>query len=118
MRRKPRRRPVHYAALAYRDGAVFACYPTRKPSERRLKEDGKTVDVDLVCSETQYGCNEFGGWELEQRVRTSDLLTNRMNMRRTVRDLVLPKLADLKATLTDITKRLDRIERALGREDS
>ncbi len=79
-----------------------------------LKEDGRSVDDDFVCFEIQYGCGEFGAWDIEHRVRTADLLANRMNMRRTVRELVLPVLADLKTTLAGITQRLDRMERALG----
>jgi hypothetical protein len=114
MPRKPRRRPVHYITFAFRDGAVVGCLPTRKPSAKRLKEDGIRVDPDLVCREYLYGASNLQTWELEQRVRTGDLLTNRMNMRRTVRELVLPGLAEIREALLAIHGRLERIEQMVA----
>ena len=113
MRRKPRRRPVHYVTTNYRDGAVVACHPDRKPSDRKLKEDGLRVDADKVFREFTYGSGEFAQWEIDFRVRVSDLLANRMNMRRTVRELVLPELVSIQAALSDLGNRLSRIEIAL-----
>ena len=78
-RRKPRW-PVHYVATAYRDGAVVACYPDRKPSDRKLKEDGLRIDEDLVFWEIfMEAANSHAGTDF--RVRVSDLLANRMSMR-------------------------------------
>jgi hypothetical protein len=51
---------------------------------------------------------------MDFRVRVSNLLANRMNMRRTVRELVLPELANIQATLADLADRLGRIEAAIG----
>jgi hypothetical protein len=112
-RRKPRR-PVHYVVFAYRDGAVVGCHPERKPSARKLKEDGLKIDDDLVFWEISYGAGDFAAWELDQRVRTADLLSNRMNMRRTVRELIMPQLTSIEATLADVAKRLARVEAALA----
>jgi hypothetical protein len=114
MRRKVQRRPVHYVTANYRDGAVVTCHPDRKPSDRKLKQDGLRVDEDLVFKEFPYGSGEFGQWERDFRIRVSDLLANRMNMRRTVRELVLPELASLQATIADLGERLGRIEAALS----
>lgn len=114
MRRKPRRRPVHYCATGYRDGAVVACFPERKPSDRRIKEYGLRIDDDLVSREIFYGCDNFAEWELDFRVRVSDLLANRLNMRRTTRDLILPELASIHAALAKIVDRLDRLEATLS----
>jgi len=114
MPRKPRRRPVHYTTFALRDGAVTSCFPTRKPSAKRLKEDGIRIDSDLVCKEYLYGASEPQTWEIEQRVRTADLLANRMNMRRTVRELVSPELAEIRKALSAIQGRLARIEQMVA----
>jgi hypothetical protein len=114
MRRKVRRRPVHYLNFAYRDGAVVSSTPIRKPSKRKMKEDGLRVDDDLVCQEYLYGCDQFMDWEMDFRVRVSNLLANRMNMRRTVRELVMPELASIQATLADVVGRLSQIEAALA----
>ena len=112
-RRKPRR-PVHYVVTAYRDGAVVGCHPERKPSARKLKEDQLKIDDELVFWELSYGADEFAAWELDQRVRTADLLSNRMNMRRTVREVLMPQLASIQATLVDVAKRIARIKAALA----
>jgi hypothetical protein len=112
--RKKAHRPVHYVTTSYRDGAVVACFPDRRPSKRKLKQDGLRIDDDLVFRERTYGSAEFARWDVEFRVRVSDLLANRMNMRRTVRELVLPRLVALQTTLGDLAKRLECIEVALG----
>lgn len=113
MKRKPRRRPVHYFAYAMRDGAATACFPTRKPSVKKIKEEGIRIDPDLVCQEFLYGASSPETWEPEQRIRTADLLANRLNMRRTVRELVLPELAEMGKALQAIQGRLERIEQML-----
>ena len=113
MRRKPRRRPVHYVTTNYPDGAVVACHPDRKPSDRKLKQDGLKIDEDRVFWECTYGSGDFAKWEIDFRIRVSDLLANRMNMRRTVRELVLPELSALKASLVEVDERLERIEAVL-----
>lgn len=114
MQRKPRKLPVYYVTMGYRDGAVVGCYPDRKPPDRILKRDNERVDPDLVFSEGHYKADGFAGCDLEHRIRRSDILSNRMNMRRTVRDLVLPKLAEMEITLASLKEQLDRIERAIA----
>lgn len=113
MRRKKKKRDVHYVALAYRDGAVIACYPERKPSDKKMKEDGLRIDPDLVFRERHYRCDEFRAGELEQRVRTCDLLSNRINTRRALREIVLPRLDELETKLDAMQEQLDRMEKLL-----
>jgi hypothetical protein len=43
----------------------------------------------------------------------SDLLANRINTRRAVRELVLPVLANIEASLSSLHERMERIEQAL-----
>lgn len=118
MARKPRKLPVHYIAMTFRDGAAVGCMPTRKPSEKKIKTDGLRIDPDLVCQEMHYAPGQYASWEQDFRVRCADLLTNRLNMRRTTRELVLPVLAEIQTTLIALNKRLEQIERALAMSSS
>lgn len=118
MARKPRHRPVHYTTFAFLDGAVTSCTPGRKPLPKRIKEDGLHIDADFVCMEYQSAPGEFGRWPDEQRVRFSDLLANRMNMRRAIRDIVMPVLADIQSSIEKLNKRLSEIERTLNKSSS
>ena len=112
MARKPRRRPVHYTTFAYADGAVTLCTPTRKPLPKQIKQEGLHIDNDFVCKEYQSTTGEFGGRPVEQRVRFADLLANRLNMRRAIRDIVMPALEDIQSSIERLHKRLDEIEQS------
>lgn len=114
MPRKKRRRPVHYEVFSLHDGAVTSCFPKRKPSTKKIKQDGIHIDADFVCTEYYYGPTDPRGWDLDQRVRIANLLANRMNMRRTVRDLVLPELAALSQRVESLQQQLTRIENTLS----
>jgi hypothetical protein len=60
-----------------------------------MKDDEIRVDADYVIQEYGYSAKTFQGASDEQRVRMADLLSNRINMRRTVREFVLPCLANI-----------------------
>jgi hypothetical protein len=75
--------------------------------------EGTRIDDDLVCQELHYGSHDFKQWEVEQRVRFSDILANRLNMRRAIRELVLPELATMQQSLAELSARFDRVEAAL-----
>ncbi len=117
MQRKQRRRPVHYHVTSFRDGAVMACLPVRKPSPKRIKEDGIRVDPDLVTDEGYYAVSQFPGWPEEIRIRNCDLLANRMNVRRAIRDLVIPELAKIESAMLKLNERLDRLAESIARSD-
>lgn len=118
MARKPRHRPMHYTAFAYADGAVTSCTPRRKPLPKEIKQDGLHIDADFVCKEFQSTPGEFGTWPDGQRARFSDLLANRINMRRAIRDIVIPVLADIQTSIEKLNKRLDEIELTLNNSSS
>lgn len=118
MARKPRHRPVHYTTFAFPDGAVTSCTPGRKPLPKRIKQDGLHIDADFVCKEYLSVPGEFCGWSDEQRVRFSDLMANRMNTRRAIRDIVMPVLADIQLSLEKLNNRLNDIERSLNKSSS
>lgn len=112
MRRKKKRTAVHYVTFGFRDGAATACLPERKPSAKHLKESGERADPDFVFREHLYGPSDLRGWELPQRVRTCDILANRLNVRRAIRELVLPELQAIRSLLVELNERVGRIESA------
>ncbi|QDT05333.1 hypothetical protein K227x_37330 [Rubripirellula lacrimiformis] len=114
MGRKPRRRMVHWVTFGFNDGSVIACAPERKLSSKRIKEERIYVCPDGVQREYMHKPNELCTWSLEQRIRSCDILSNRLNTRRAIRELVLPEIAALADTLQRIEKRLDAIERYIG----
>jgi hypothetical protein len=115
MSRPKRRKPVHYVTFAYADGATVACLPARKPTKLKIADEGIHIDSDYVMREYRYSSSgTFEGASNEQRVRMADLLSNRLNMRRTIRELVLPCLANLQAMLRTLDERLQRIEEAVS----
>ncbi len=109
-KRKPRRRMVHWVTSGFNDGSVTGCHSELKVSEKRAKEEGIYICPDGVQREYTYKPSEFRGWKVEQRVRVSDILSNRLNTRRAIRELILPELVAIAETLQRIEDRLDRIE--------
>lgn len=110
MAKKKRRSTVHYVTFCYRDGATVACLAERKPSERVLKDRGERVDSDFVFRENAVELDESYEWTPDYRGRASDILSNRINMRRAIRELVLPELSLIQESLAKIDQRLDKIE--------
>ncbi|QDV55474.1 hypothetical protein [Rosistilla oblonga] len=112
-KRKPRRRMVYSTTAGFYDGSVIACGPERKPSAKRMKEDGIFIDDDGVFKESHYSASYWKTWDVEQRVKAVTILANRLNTRRAIRELVLPEIAAIAATLDRIERRLDAIERSV-----
>lgn len=113
MPRKPQRRRMHYSTSGYGDGAVTTCIPIRKPLPKRIKEDCIYIDADFVCREIRHSPHQFPRWELEQRIRFSDILANRLNTRRAIREIAMPVLTEIQASLRELNERLKRIEDSL-----
>ncbi len=111
-KKKPKRRIVYSHASCMPDGSVFACGPDRKPTEKRIKNDGIFIDEDGVFRESKYGATDWHAWEVDQRVKLVTILANRLNTRRAIRELILPELEAIQSTLADIQKRLERIEQS------
>lgn len=106
--RRQRRRPMHYLASSLYDGTVLAACPIRKPSKRIMKRDGLRVDADGVTQESLRDGRELT--RVENRTRFQDIIAVNLNVRRTLRELVLP---DLKAVLDEVRllrARLDEIQ--------
>jgi hypothetical protein len=109
-KKKPRRRDVYSVAFVFPDGSAFGCAPQRKPSDKRLKEDNAYIDEDLVFREYKYRPDDWVTWPDDHRRELSQIMAILLNTRRAIRELVLPELEGIKATLADIQKRLEHIE--------
>jgi hypothetical protein len=100
--RRQRRRRVHYTGTEVSDGTVLAAYPSRKPSKRTMKERGWKIDDDGVCikaSDSWIG--EFHVTD-PGRLRFFDIIANRLNMRRSIREIALPKIEALQKEIHEL----------------
>ncbi len=81
--------------FGFHDGAVIGAGPNRKPSDKRVKGDELWIDDDGVFQEYRYSPTGWHSWEPEKRAKTAEILANRLNMRRAIRELVLLELRSL-----------------------
>ncbi len=108
--RRPRRRPIYYAAITLRDGTVLSAYPQRKPAERIMKREGIRIDADNVFRETDVSGDFMSDANNQGRTRFQDIVANRINLQRTLRELLLPRLETLELQVAEIKTQLDRVE--------
>jgi hypothetical protein len=108
--RRPRRRPMTYRVSTLHDGTILAACPERKPARRIMKRDHCRIDADGVLSDISRNGKELRDWHYEGRFRFQDIIANRLNARRAIRELVLPELAALRAALTALRSDLARLE--------
>lgn len=118
MPRKPRRRPVHYTTITFPIGAVMTCTPRSKPLPKQIKEERLQIDADYVCEELQFSPEEFDRLPDTARAKFSDLMANRINMRRAIREIVMPVLAEVQSSLEQLNQRLSQMERLLKQSSS
>ena len=113
-KRRSRHRMVYSWTYGFHDGAVIGVCPDRKPTEKKIKEDGLHLDEDGVFRETLYDPTYWQSWEPEKRYKAVELLANRLNTRRAIRELVLPELKSLHESIDLLREQLDRIEGKLA----
>lgn len=109
MPKKKRGRPVHYTTFTYVDGAAWTCTPTRKPKQEKVASD-----ADYVVNELLSSAKDFHDESDAIRARISDILATRINSRRAIREIAMPSLARIEASLLALHERLERIEQALA----
>ena len=112
--RRQRRRPIHYHAISLFDGTVIATFPMRKPTPKTIKRDHLKIDEDGICKESFRAGKELSSTLTENRFRFQDIIANRLNARRALRELVLPELAAIREELATVRSQLQCIERTLG----
>lgn len=108
-----RRRPMHYTTFTLHDGTVLAAFPIRKPIQKVLKRDGRSVDPDGVVVEHTGAGREISDVQNENRVRSQNIIAVNLNARRALRDLVLPSLAETLAEVQALREQVQRIESLL-----
>ena len=108
---------VYSWTYGFHDGAVMGVAPDRKPTDKKIKQDRMHIDEDGVFRETLYDSTYWHSWKLEKRVKLAEVLANRLNMRRSIRELVLPELESLQQLVQSLQEQLARIELKLDRND-
>lgn len=112
--RRPRRRAMYYSASSLHDGTILAAHPMRKPAPRIMKRDGMRTDDDGVTQEFSRAGRELSDWNNETRMRFQDVVANRLNTRRAIRDLVLAPLAEMKTEMATLRMEIARLTQALA----
>lgn len=111
--RRPRRRPMHYTAQTLYDGTIIAAYPIRKPVPKIIKRDNLKIDEDGITNDLMDAGKHISDWQNETRFRFQNILANRLNTRRAIRELVLPELSEVRDQVASMKEQLDRIESIL-----
>jgi hypothetical protein len=104
-----RRRPTYYHVHCLRDGTIIAAYPVRKPTPHTLKRDNRRIDDDNVCAEYDTSGDQLRDVKNDGRTRFQDIISNALNVRRAVRQLVIPHLNELASQLAAISAHLERL---------
>jgi hypothetical protein len=117
-KRRSRHRMVYSWTYGFHDGAVVGVFPDRKPTEKKLKDDGLKIDEDGVFRESFYDPTYWHKWEPEKRTKLGEVLANRMNTRRALRELVLPELNAMQESIDSLREQLDRVEKLLAKRDT
>ena len=112
--RRQARRPIHYSAFALRDGTIIASYPIRKPTPKAIKRDKLRIDEDGVSREWFTSSKEFFDFDKSVRIRLQDIISIRLNTRRTIREIMLPELAVLREEVQALGNQMNRIEQLLA----
>lgn len=103
-----------YSAVTLHDGTILAAYPMRRPSPRILKRDFMRIDEDGVMREFSSAGRELSDWHNETRMRFQDIIANRLNTRRALRELVLEPIAGLRSEVAALRTEIDRLTTMLS----
>ena len=97
---------------------VIIARPIRKPLPKTIKREKLKIDKDGVCRELTFSEIEFSHLPLEKRVHLQDVISNRLNTRRAIREMLLPQFAKLQEDLNEIRRQLDQIQQTIGKSDT
>lgn len=104
---------MHYTAITLHDGTILAAFPIRKPAQRVLKRDGRRIDPDGVTIEHPGGGKELSDVRNETRDRSQNIIAVNLNVRRALRELVQPPIAETRKEVRALREQLERIESLL-----
>jgi len=104
---------MHYTATSLHDGSVLAAYPVRKPPPKTIKRDNLRIDEDGVCWEYAQAGKNLSDVSNEGRMRFQNIIATRLNTRRAIREMILPRLVKLEADVVEIHRQLGQIQTLL-----
>jgi hypothetical protein len=111
---RQKKRQVYYNASMLYDGAIVATFPIRKPLPKKIKEEHIKIDEDGVCDKGWYSDGkQYSDINAANRFRFQDIMVNRLNTRRAIRELIFPCLFKLEKDMDDMRNQLNRIEQLL-----
>jgi len=111
--RRQQRKPLHYHSEALYDGTVIAAFPIRKPLPKVIKRDNLRIDDDGVCREWLRAGQELSDPNNETRFRFQNIIATNLNTRRALREIVSPRVAELRAEIATVRTQLGHIEKML-----
>lgn len=105
---------MHYHANCLYDGTIVAAFPIRKPIPRKIRQDNIKIDEEGICDRGWYSAGRgFSDVHMENRFRFMDIMANRLNARRAMREILVPHLLKLEEEVGILHRQLDRIEELL-----
>ena len=112
MARPKKPKSAYYHVWTMRDGTIVMAIPTRNPSKQRGKH-GPPTDED--------GCHTWSEWDDDAHAWTDwaksvvrGAMVNQINLKKTLRSRVEPRLDRIEQQLAAITATLQRLEHPTG----
>ena len=81
---------------------------------KTIKQDKLRIDEDGVSKEWLMSTKEFSDFDQSVRMRFQAVISNRLNTRRAIREMVLPELAELRKEIQTLRGQVQRIEQLLS----
>ncbi len=92
---------------------VIAVHPVRKPTPKMIKQNKLKIDEDGVCRGFMDAGKDLSDVKNENRFRFHNIMANRLNTRRAIREMVFPHLLKLEKDIDYIRNQLDQIQQLL-----
>jgi len=86
---------------------VLTAVPKRKPYAETVK------DEDSICHGVVTSGKQYSDPTYEDRFRFLDIIVNRLNTRRAIREIVSPQIAKLQKDVDKVLKELEEIKELL-----
>jgi hypothetical protein len=78
-----------------------------------IKRDNLRIDDDGVCREWLRAGQELSDPNIETRFRFQNIIATNLNTRRALREITIPRLAELQAEISTVRTQLGHIEQLL-----
>ncbi len=104
-----KKKPVYYHVFVAEDGTILDVRQTYKPRKSSMRPRIK-IDEDGVHTEWTQSLDDWNSFSDWAKGSYTTTMATRLNLRRTLRELVLPRLDGVERQLASIQEKLDRIE--------